>query len=147
MYIKSTNYHRKAVSAMRGIIIICIAFVSACSSSTPEIVSKLNKTAIPVIKSPTASAKLKQEDLSTIYLKNANEINRLTVSLKSEYLQGTDRKDIFDVHSVAHQVYDSLTKLEQMKLVNDQYFQDRNYDGLVKLSITLRPFEREMSSQ
>ncbi|ELI8127156.1 hypothetical protein ACRRQX_001100 [Yersinia enterocolitica] len=147
MYIKSTNYHGKVVSAMRGIILICIAFVSACSSSTPEIVSKLNKTAIPVIQSPTASAKLKQEVLSTTYLKNTSLINRLTVYLKSEYLQETDRKDIFDVHSVAHQVYDSLTKLEQMKLVNDQYFQDGNYEGLVKLSTTLRPFERELSSQ
>ncbi|EPN4467021.1 hypothetical protein ACT0ZX_000277 [Yersinia enterocolitica] len=147
MYIKSTNYHGKVVSAMRGIILICIAFVSACSNSTPEIVSKLNKTAIPVIQSPTASAKLKQEVLSTTYLKNTSLINRLTVYLKSEYLQETDRKDIFDVHSVAHQVYDSLTKLEQMKLVNDQYFQDGNYEGLVKLSTTLRPFERELSSQ
>ncbi|EKY3917380.1 hypothetical protein RCI35_001219 [Enterobacter hormaechei] len=107
----------------------------------------MNKTAIPVIQSPTASAKLKQEVLSSIYLENSRVINRLTVYLKAEYLQGTDRKDIFDVHSVAHQVYDSLTKVEQIKLVNDQYFQDGNYEGLVKLSTILRPFEKDMSSQ
>ncbi|WNU99170.1 hypothetical protein RS584_15860 [Enterobacter sp. DTU_2021_1002640_1_SI_PRY_ASU_LCPMC_013] len=147
MYIKSTKDYRKIVNGTRGIVFICIAFVSACSSSTPEIVSNLNKTAIPVIQSPTSSAKIKQEVLSSIYLKNTSVINRLTVYLKAEYLQGTDRKDIFDVHSVAHQVYDSLTKLEQIKLVNDQYFQDGNYEGLVKLSTILRSFEREMSSQ
>lgn len=147
MYSNFTKDYRKVFVATRSIILICIAFVSACSSPTPGIVAKLNKISIPAIQPSAASAKPKQETLSSLYLKNRKEINRLNSYLKDEYLHGINKNDIFDVNSPAHQVYDSLTKLEQAKLVNEQYFQDGNYEGLVKLSNMLRPFETERSSK
>lgn len=59
------------------------------------------------------------------------------MSLKSEYLQDVKSRDIFDVHSETHQVYASLTKLEQMQQMNDYYYKEQNKTGLLSINQTV----------
>ncbi|EMB2344132.1 hypothetical protein U8Y35_002671 [Klebsiella pneumoniae] len=129
------------VFVKRIVLISCIILISACANVTPEVITEVNKMVIPVMQSRDNSAKPDQKNISEVYSQNAEEINWLMVFLKSEYLNGTDKNDIFDVHSLAHKVYDSLSKLDEARLVNEQYFRDGNYEGLVgikKMLITLK---------
>lgn len=48
---------------------------------------------------------------------------------------------ISDVHSLPYQVYISLTHLEQAGAINEQYFQENNTQGLIKVHEMLKPFE------
>ncbi|MDA4740980.1 hypothetical protein NY605_16895, partial [Enterobacter hormaechei] len=60
-------------------------------------------------------------------------------SVKSQYLQDTTAKEIFVADSDIQRVYASLTKLEQLDMVNQQYLKDNNVTGLQNIHIILEP--------
>lgn len=126
------------------VAMICVFYLCACSNSTPKLVSDLVKLQIPVIQ-PSADGKNRGEKYyASIYKSNDEMINDLTSILKRKYLFDTDVRDMFDVHSQAYQVYASLTNLERAGLINAQYYNERNEEGLTKLHESLTPFESEL---
>ncbi|MCW9376638.1 hypothetical protein N5I33_06180 [Klebsiella quasipneumoniae] len=69
---------------------------------------------------------------------NTALIGRLNHSLKSHYLQDVERRDVFDRHSEAYQVYGALTRLEQMAFMNDVYRKENNIAGLQEINRVLK---------
>ncbi len=58
--------------------------------------------------------------IASLYQENKQQVETLTRSVKSQYLQGTAAKEIFVSDSAVQRVYASLTKLEQLDMVNQQ---------------------------
>lgn len=75
----------------------------------------------------------------SLYQENKQQIETLTRSVKSQYLQDTTAKEIFVADSDVQRVYASLTKLEQLDMVNQQYLKDNNVTGLQNIHIILEP--------
>ncbi|MGR7708636.1 hypothetical protein [Klebsiella aerogenes] len=69
---------------------------------------------------------------------NSLLISKLSQSLKSNYLQDVDKRDVFDKDSEAYQVYGALTKLEQMASMNDVYRKENNIAGLQEINKLLK---------
>lgn len=67
----------------------------------------------------------------SLYQENKQKIDNVVYSLKIDYLQDVKPEDIFDTHSQTHQVYASLTKLEEMKQMNSFYYKENNKVGLL----------------
>ena len=77
--------------------------------------------------------------MGTLQQKNTQIIDNLTLNLKSEYLLDVKTAEIFDIHSQAHQVYQSLSRLDQMRMVNNFYLKEHNFTGLQRVNISLQP--------
>lgn len=118
-------------------LIFFISTLSACNSVPPAPVSKINNIIIPVVQQEASSPPANPELYRSIYQKNKRQIDNIAMSLKSEYLQDVKSRDIFDVHSETHQVYASLTKLEQMQQMNDYYYKEQNKTGLLSINQTV----------
>ncbi|HCJ6372665.1 hypothetical protein [Citrobacter sp. RHBSTW-00671] len=118
-------------------LIFFIGILSACNSAPPAPVSKVNNIIIPVVQQDAPSPPANPELYRSLYQKNKQQINNVAMSLKSEYLQDVKSRDIFDVHSETHQVYASLTKLEQMQQMNDYYYKEQNKTGLLSINQTV----------
>ncbi len=117
--------------------IFFIGTLSACNSAPPAPVSKINNMIIPVVQQEATSPPANPELYRSLYQKNKQQIDNIAISLKSEYLQDVKSRDIFDVHSETHQVYTSLTKLEQMQQMNDYYYREQNRTGLLSINQTV----------
>ncbi|TKV09050.1 hypothetical protein FDX19_13280 [Citrobacter sp. wls619] len=115
-------------------LIFFIGTLSACNSAP---VSKINNIIIPVVQQEASSPPANPELYRSLYQKNKRQIDNIAMSLKSEYLQDVKSRDIFDVHSETHQVYISLTKLEQMQQMNDYYYKEQNKTGLLSINQTV----------
>lgn len=120
-------------------ILISIFVTNACSNSTPEIVSSLTSLQIPVVQPLNNVTGKEQNKNASLYSLNAKDISDLTHLLKERYLKGTNKKDIFDNHSMSHQIYICLTNLEEAKIINEQYFNEGNSQGLKELHEKLQP--------
>lgn len=118
-------------------LIFFIGTLSACNSAPPAPVSKVNNIIIPVVQQDAPSPPANPELYRSLYQKNKQQIDNVAMSLKSEYLQDVKSRDIFDVHSETHQVYASLTKLEQMQQMNDYYYKEQNKTGLLSINQTV----------
>ncbi|WP_226875953.1 MULTISPECIES: hypothetical protein [unclassified Enterobacter cloacae complex] len=77
--------------------------------------------------------------IASLYQENKQQVETLTRSVKSQYLQGTSAKEIFVADSAVQRVDASLTKLEQLDMVNQQYLKDNNVTGLQNIHIILEP--------
>lgn len=129
---------------MKKILVLAgISLVSACSNATPELVSGLGKLNIPVVQRTSSAPSPDERKVAAVYSDNERIIAELTALLKSRYLSDARPKDMFDVHSLSHEVYKSLTSLEQAGEINTQYYAEQNMAGLNKLNSALRPFEQE----
>ena len=117
--------------------IFFIGTLSACNSAPPAPVSKINNMIIPVVQQEATSPSANPELYRSLYQKNKQQIDNIAISLKSEYLQDVKSRDIFDVHSETHQVYTSLTKLEQMQQMNDYYYREQSRTGLLSINQTV----------
>lgn len=102
---------------------------------------------IPVIQVVNDSRDKNQKLLSYLHSKNMVDINNLTAILKNGYVNGDNSKEIFDMHSQAHQAYIALTNLEQAGMVNDAYYNDNNILGLTALNGVLSQIAKEIKSQ
>ena len=119
-----------------------VVLISACSQTTPDLVARLSKLQIPVVRPVAVNDNTGRSRATSLYTKNVAGINKLTALLKQQYLSNANRKDIFDVHSLSHQVYISLTNLEEAGLINEQYYNENNTPGLIKLHEMLQPYAK-----
>lgn len=65
-------------------------------------------------------------------------IGKLSQSLKDNYLQDADNRDVFNKDGEAYQVYGALTKLEQISSMNDVYRKENNIAGLLEINKLLK---------
>ncbi|EPQ2325548.1 Uncharacterised protein [Klebsiella pneumoniae] len=121
-------------------------FLTSCSHREPDIISELKLMQIPVIQKDNTQ-EINQESLNAYYSKNTSDISNLTNFLKSNYVSGSAKKDIFDNQSQVHQAYIALTNLEQAGMVNEQYYIDKNIKGIMALNGALNPIADEIKSR
>ncbi|MGX6613049.1 hypothetical protein [Enterobacter kobei] len=136
---------------MKLINVFKVSFVSffliSCSNKEPDVISKIKSMQIPVVQVAKCFGDKKQDSLNYLHYKNMANINNLTIILKNGYIKGSDSKEIFDMHSQAHQAYIALTTLEQAGMVNETYYNDKNIQGLKALNGVLSQVSKEINSQ
>ena len=120
----------------KAVVILLVATLTACSSEKPETLSHIDRLEIPVV--PQNQASGQPAELTPLYQQNERIIDNVTAELKTNYLQNVKAREIFDVHSEAHQVYNALSKLDQMRLINGYYLKERNIDGLRRVNGSLQ---------
>ncbi|MGO3395816.1 MAG: hypothetical protein ACTINL_04870 [Serratia proteamaculans] len=109
--------------------------LTACSSTPPPMLTKIDSLEIPVVQN--ISSTTSPAEMISLHQENKSIIDNLTLTLKTDYLLDVKTADIFDDHSQAHQVYQTLSKLDQIRLVNNLYLKEKNMDGLVKVNSSL----------
>lgn len=119
------------------VIIASILGLAGCSRhSSPETVDTLNTILVPVIaNSEPAQASAK---VASCFQDNSMLIGKLSQSLKDNYLQDADNRDVFNKDGEAYQVYGALTKLEQISSMNDVYRKENNIAGLQEINKLLK---------
>jgi len=120
-----------------SLTLLAIATLSACNTSPPSQLTHIDSVTIPVV--ANAKSSVKPAEMASLHQENQHIIDNLTLSLKSEYLLDVKTAEIFDVHSQAHQVYMSLSKLDQFRMVNNFYFKEHNFAGLRQVNASLKP--------
>jgi hypothetical protein len=120
---------------MRTLYLLLITGILAgCNTSPPENVVKINKMVIPVVQAQPESESTRDSDSLSLYQENKQQIENVVSSLKNDYLHEVKPREMFDVHSLAYQVYASLTKLEQMQQMNNFYYKEHNQAGLLSIN-------------
>lgn len=109
--------------------------LTACSSTPPPMLTKIDSLEIPVVQN--ISSTTSPVEMTSLHQENKSIIDNLTLTLKTDYLLDVKTADIFDNHSQVHQVYQTLSKLDQIRLVNNLYLKEKNMDGLVKVNSSL----------
>lgn len=119
------------------VIIVSVLGLAGCSRhSSPETVDTLNTIFVPVIvNSEPAQASAK---IVSCFQDNSMLIGKLSQSLKDNYLQDADNRDVFNKDGEAYQVYAALTKLEQISSMNDVYRKENNIAGLQEINKLLK---------
>lgn len=119
------------------VIIVSVLGLAGCSRhSSPETVDTLNTIVVPVIvNSEPAQAPAK---IVSCFQDNSMLIDKLSQSLKDNYLQDADNRDVFNKDGEAYQVYAALTKLEQISSMNDVYRKENNIAGLQEINKLLK---------
>jgi|MedtruStandDraft_1076414.scaffolds.fasta_scaffold00038_46 PBP1b-binding outer membrane lipoprotein LpoB len=120
-----------------------VLLLTGCSTDVPEIVADINKMQVPVIQPPSVPVKADEQENTQLYQANVTEIKNIAGQLKTNYLLGVDQKEMFDDHSLSHQVYRSLTKLEEAERVNEYYYKEHNSTGLKRLNEMLQPIKNQ----
>lgn len=123
------------------LLFLIVSAITACTSSTPAVVTALNNLQIPVTQSTASGNKIDNVKMEELYQDNEKIINELSWLLKKRYLRDSHIKDIFDTQSNSHQIYASLTKLEIAGMVNKQYLRDNNLKGLYELHEKMAPYK------
>ncbi|EOZ1453839.1 MULTISPECIES: hypothetical protein [Enterobacter] len=113
--------------------------VTACSASHPDKVEQIHHLQVPLVLPGDKPPSIPASHIAALYQENKVQIDRLSAQLKSEYLQHATAKDIFTKDSPVQPVYASLTKLEQLEMINQQYLKDKNVTGLQKIKLALDP--------
>ncbi|MGK3225452.1 hypothetical protein ACCW94_10215 [Enterobacter soli] len=121
------------------VAIFSLSTLTACSAPHQDEVEKINHLQIPLVLPGEKPAEVQTSHVAALYQTNKQHINALTTSLKKQYLQDATSKDIFTEDSPVQRVYASLTKLEQLDMINQQYLKDNNEMGLRDINIALQP--------
>ncbi len=119
--------------------VLSLSILTACRSSPPDKVEKINHLQIPLVLPGEKPPQAQISHIASLYQENKQEIDNLTRSVKSQYLQDATAKEIFVSDSAVQRVYASLTKLEQLDMVNQQYLNDKNLTGLQNIHLILEP--------
>ncbi|HDR2159849.1 TPA: hypothetical protein QCG56_001796 [Enterobacter cancerogenus] len=122
-----------------SIMIFSLLTLTACSTSQPDKVEQINHLKIPLVLPGEKPAPVQTSHIAALYQTNKQQIDKLTTMVKSDYLQNANAKEIFIPDSPVQRVYASLSKLEQLDMVNQQYLKDKNEAGLQNINIVLQP--------
>lgn len=123
---------------MRKPLLMLLTFwLAGCASQPPAVLSKIDAIQIPIVQNSSPSGEVTA--MSSLYQQNKSILDNTTLNLKTDYLLNVKTTEIFDEHSQAHQVYISLSKLDQIRLVNNYYLKEKNAAGLQKVNHILRP--------
>lgn len=119
--------------------VLSLSTLTACRSSPPDKVEKINHLQIPLVLPGEKPPQAQISHIASLYQENKQQIDNLTRSVKSQYLQDATAKEIFVSDSAVQRVYASLTKLEQLDMVNQQYLNDKDLTGLQNIHLILEP--------
>ncbi|MBT1729134.1 hypothetical protein [Enterobacter quasimori] len=121
------------------IVIFSLSTLTACRSAPPDKVEQINHLQVPLILPGEKPSSVQTSHIASLYQENKQQIDSLTRSLKSQYLRDATAKDIFKEDSAVQPVYASLTRLEQLDMINQQYLKDKNEAGLRNINLVLKP--------
>lgn len=121
------------------IVIFSLSTLTACRSAPPDKVEQINHLQVPLILPGEKPPAVPTSHIASLYQENKHQIDSLTRSLKSQYLRDATAKDIFKEDSAVQPVYASLTRLEQLDMINQQYLKDKNEAGLRNINLVLKP--------
>lgn len=116
--------------------VLCLSGCSTTPAADP--VATINALAVPVMHSDVQPAGQNSQSITRCFQDNSVLIGSLSRSLKDNYLQDVERKDIFDKDSDAYHVYSALTRLEQMSAMNEVYRKENNIAGLEEINKVLK---------
>ena len=102
-----------------------------------SILRKIDSLQVPIIQNHPQDLAPNKISFNYLHYDNRCTIEHLSFYLRQEFLQNVNLSEIFDSSSQVHQVYNSLSKLDKIKLINNQYLEERNISGLRKLSDSL----------
>lgn len=123
---------------MRKLLLMLLTFwLAGCISQPPAMLTKIDAIQIPVVQNGSPSGDVAA--MSSLYQQNKSILDNTTLNLKTDYLLNVKTAEIFDEHSQAHQVYISLSKLDQIRLMNNFYLKEQNAAGLQQINEVLRP--------
>lgn len=122
------------------IIVLSLTSLIGCSTPAPNKVVQINALQIPFILPGTHT--LPASHTALLYKSNKQDIDSLTGALKKQYLQDVKTKDIFAQDSDIQPVYASLSKLEALGMINQQYLKEQNEVGLQQIHLVLKPIIR-----
>jgi len=122
------------------IIALSLTSLIGCSTPAPNKVVQINALQIPFILPGTHT--LPASHTALLYKCNKQDIDSLTGALKKQYLQDVKTKDIFAQDSDIQPVYASLSKLEALGMINQQYLKEQNEVGLQQIHLVLNPIIR-----
>lgn len=105
--------------------------------SGPGILQKIDSLQVPIVQNHQQDLPPNKISFNYLHYDNRCTIEHLSFYLKQEFLQNVNIREIFDSNSQIHQVYNSLSKLDKIKLINNHYLEERNIAGLRKLSDSL----------
>lgn len=112
-------------------LLLIIGTLTGCNTTPPDKIVKINDVVVPVVQVNSMSKSARTKQYLSLYQENKQKIDDVVYSLKIDYLQDVKPEDIFDTHSQAHQIYTSLTKLEEMQQMNSFYYKENNEAGLL----------------
>ena len=121
------------------LLAVSLLSLTGCSTSTPDKVEQINRLSVPVVMPGAITSPKQTSHITALYNANKQDIAALSDTLKKQYLQDVKTKDIFEMDSEIQPVYASLSKLEQLELVNQQYLKDKNEMGLQQIRVVLEP--------
>lgn len=123
---------------MRKLLLMLLTlWFTGCASQPPAVLTKIDAIQIPVVQNGLPSGDVAA--MRSLYQQNKSILDNTTLNLKTDYLLNVKTAEIFDEHSQAHQVYISLSKLDQIRLMNNFYLKEQNAAGLQKVNDVLRP--------
>ncbi|MBJ3814837.1 hypothetical protein F9C28_07840 [Shimwellia pseudoproteus] len=114
---------------LRSAVLLTTLLLAGCSSASMTQVHRVNALPVPIV---TADNSLHPSDdtLQHYYQDSAQQINRLSQSLKDDYLRDIHGEDVMNPHSEARQVFAALTHLGDLAAMNAIYLQQQNIQGL-----------------
>ena len=87
--------------------VLTLSTLTACSSPQPDNVEKINHLQIPLVLPGEKPPQVQISHIASLYQENKQQIETLTRSVKSQYLQDTTAKEIFVADSAVQRVYAS----------------------------------------
>lgn len=119
--------------------VLLLAFVIVgCAEPADKTVEALNTINFqPVTSAPSESKN--PEELKNLHTMNKNTIANLTAGIKSARVDDLRSVDVFDNRYGIDNVFQALTKLEEINELNDIYLHDENKSGLIQISKILKP--------
>jgi len=124
----------------RYLLAISLAVLTACSNNPPDKVEQIRTLQVPLVTPAAKPLPIPASQTVAQYRINKQHIDNLTVSLKNQYLQHVTTRDIFARDSKIQPVYAALSKLEQLGMINQRYFNEQNNSGLQRIDNVLQPF-------
>lgn len=121
------------------LLALSVLSLAGCSTPAPDKVEQINRLPVPLVMPGAKVPSAQTSHIAALYNANKQNIDTLTFALKKQYLQDVKTKDIFEMDSDIQPVYASLSKLEQLGLVNQQYLKDKNEMGLQQIHVVLKP--------
>lgn len=121
------------------ILVLSMFTITGCSTPEPDKVEQINRLHIPLVLPGAKTLPAPTSHIASLYNSNKRDIETLTDTLKKEYLQDVNPKEIFEMDSDVQPVYASLSRLEALAMMNQQYLKDKNEMGLQQIHIVLKP--------
>lgn len=94
---------------------------------------------IPLVLPGAKTLPVPTSHIASLYNTNKQDIATLTDTIKKQYLQDVKQKEIFEMDSDVQPVYTSLSRLEALAMMNQQYLKENNETGLEQIQIVLKP--------